>query len=120
MGLQTSLLSSGNWLEQAAGQQSFLERKRTKLLSSLLTAGSRTGMGRFLFHTPAEIQGNQKKDLLSYISMMPLALRSSTSWQKLQFGHNQVSSDAMMLEEAPGELGGMGPWLLKKHEPRCR
>lgn len=74
--LQTSLLSSSNWLEQAAGQPSFLRGEITELLSSLRTAGSRTGMGRFLFHTPAKIQGNQKKDLLSYISTVPLALHS--------------------------------------------
>lgn len=71
--LQTSLLSSNKWLEQAAGQQSFLWGEITELWSSLLTAGCRAGMNRFLFHTPAKIQGNPKKDLLSYISIMPLA-----------------------------------------------
>lgn len=71
--LQTSLLSSSNWLEQAAGQRSLLWGEITELLSSLLTAGYRAGMDRFLFHTPAKIQGNPKKDLLSYISTMPLA-----------------------------------------------
>lgn len=120
--LQTSLLSSSNWLEQAAGQWSFLRGEIAELLSSLLTAGSRTGMDRFLFHTPAKIQGDQKKDLLSYISAMPLALYSiphphGRSWE---FGHNQVSSGAILLQEVAGELGGMGFWLLGKHEPRCR
>lgn len=120
--LQTSLPSSSNWLEQAAGQWSFLRGEIAELLSSLLTAGSRTGMDRFLFHTPAKIQGNQKKDLLSYISAMPLALYSiphphGRSWE---FGHNQVSSGAILLQEVAGELGGMGFWLLGKREPRCR
>lgn len=118
--LQPSLLSSRNWLEQAAGQQSFLWGEITELLSNLLTAGSRTGMDRFLFHTPAKIRGNPKKDLLSYISTNAFGISASSSWQKLEFGHSQVSFGAILQQEVAGELGGMGFWLLRKHEPRCR
>lgn len=74
--LQTSPLSSSEGLELAAGQRSLLRGEATELLSSLPAAGSRTGTGRFLFRTPAKTQGNQKKDLLSYISTTPLALCS--------------------------------------------
>lgn len=47
--LQTSLPSSSNWLEQAAGQQSFLWGEVTELLSSLLAAGREQAWADFCF-----------------------------------------------------------------------